>query len=214
MSENESQAIERIGRAADYTNLHPRRKERFMEVSGTDARGRVKATVILRHYLRYADGTERDIQVLTFAKPILNLFEGYGFLCIDMDFLQPYDEDLKVAFYMMDNFFNARNAACYLPEELERGTFEGINGEEPIYYPMMEAIISPIGRETEFQIHAFNILHFCLGPSCINGRPTVLKLLSSNDYLIISDHLNPVDYEKIGKEVEDDLANNLGRSKT
>lgn len=198
MSENTQQA--NIPRSA------PRDTERFVDISGTGPAGRPKAHVLFRQYEQYSDGTEREIQTLSFVKPIINVFKHAGYVNVYLDFGSIDDVDLRIVWNMLSNFSRAEQSVSYLPEELESGKYLASDGRERmVYFPVIDLVLSPAGRESEYQLHGYNPAFFTLGPKDLRGEACVLQLTFPEEWFVVINDLEPVDYSLINHEILQEL---------
>ena len=184
----------------------PRDTERFVDISGPGVAGHPKAHVLFRQYEQYSDGTEVERQVLSFDKPILNVFKHAGYVNVYLDFGSIDDIDLRMVWGMLSDYSRAEQSVSYLPEELESGKYIDMDGEERlVYFPVIDLVISPIGRESEYQLHGYNPIFFTLGPKDLRGEACVLQLTFNEEWFVVINDLEPVDYNLIHHEILQEL---------
>lgn len=172
------------------------------DISGPNAGNRPKAHVVLRYFEQYHDGSTRDIDVLTINKPILTVFQHAGYTNVMMNFHNRTDMDLRMFWGLLSDYFKPSNSIDYLPEELESGYYTVNGKKEMVHFPMIELIISPIGRESEYEMHGLNPAFFTLAPeSPMNPEPCVLQLTFDSSWFHIIDNLEPLDISQLRSEI-------------
>lgn len=190
-----------------------RDSERFKDISGYGPYNRPKAHVMLRYYEQYSDGTSTDLQVLTFDKPIISVFHHPGYVNICMDFSSVNDVDLRTTWDLLTAYSSPANNVSYLPEELESG-FYTVNGiKKKVYFPLLELILSPIGKESEYEIHALNPAFFTLSTnSPLSFEPCVLQFTYDESWINVINELEYVDMNQLRDQVMHELAEERGFS--
>ena len=183
----------------------PRDVERLIDISGSVGAGRPKAHMFLRHYVQYFDGSTRDIEAAPIDKPIVNIFQHAGFVNVFLDFGRQSDMDLKIVWDIIHAFTDVRNSVSYLPEELASGEYQTEAGPQMVYYPVLELILSPIGREDEYAIHGYNPAFVTLAPNGPNGEICVLQLTFHEDTFSVVNHPYELDPSRIQAEIEEEL---------
>lgn len=172
------------------------------DISGPAPGNRPKAHVVLRYYEQYHDGSTREIDAITINKPILTVFQHAGYTNVLLDFRNRMDMDLRMFWNLLSKYFDPSNSVDYLPEELESG-FYTVNGkQEMVYFPMIELVLSPIGREGEYEMHGLNPAFFTLAPaSPLKPEPCVLQLTFDASWFQIIDNLEPLDPALLRSEI-------------
>ena len=191
-----------MDQASHFTNY----RKYMADISGPAEGKRPKAHVVLRYFEQFHDGTTRDIHAITIDKPIVTVFEHPGYVNILLDFRSRNDMDLRMFWGILTDYRNPLNSVNYLPEELESG-FYTINGkQEMVYFPMLEVILSPIGRESEFEMHALNPAFFTLAPADVfNPEPCVIQLTFDAAWFHVFDDLRPIDPSHLRNEIYHEL---------
>lgn len=170
-------------------------REYLVDISGPGVGNRPKAHVIIRYFEQYHDGTTKDIQVLSFEKPIVNIFAHAGYTNVMLDFHSRSDQDLRMAWSLYTEYSNPINSVSYLPEEMERGFYTENGTEKMVYFPMLEVILSPIGKESEYEIHGLNPAFITLAPANVQSQePCVMQFTFDSSWFHIVDQLEPIDY--------------------
>lgn len=187
------------------TSTLPRDVERLIDISGSVGSGRPKAHMFLRHYVQYFDGSTRDIETAPIDKPIVNIFQHAGFVNVYLDFGRQSDMDLKVVWDIIQAFTDVRNSVSYLPEELQSGVYMTESGPKMVYYPVLELILSPIGREDEYAIHGYNPAFVTLAPNGPNGEICVLQLTFPEETFSVVNHPYEMDPSRIQAEIKEEL---------
>ena len=177
-------------RVADY----------YADISGPNHQGRPKARIMLRYYNSYSDGTETELASVVVEKPILSVFEHAAFVNVRMDFSQSIDLDLREIWDMLDKYSNPINSVSYTDEEMEAGYYSDEEGEHLVYFPMIDVIISPIGKEKEYALTGVNPAFYTLQPRDPSGEPCVLQLTFPSDWFVVTEKPE-VDLDAIQREV-------------
>lgn len=189
---------------------HKKTTDYFIDISGRDKAEKPKAHVSLIYSLRYNNGTSIERQELTIPqKPVVSIFKHAGYVNVYLDFLSRDDSDLAMAWKLLSEYSNPENSVDWTEEELESGSYLGEDDKEHmIYFPMIELILSPIGRETEYMMHGLNPAFFTLQPNSPKESPCVIQLTFPEDWFIIDDNIEPVDMNAIRNELEEELGAN------
>ena len=176
--------------------------QRIIDISGMDLDKKPKAHVVLRHVDTYSDGTTREIASAVIIKPIVYVFKHAGYVNVRLDFGDPRDHDLSYFWQILDRYSQPENSVSYLPEEIESGIYIDSNKRKRlVYFPTIHLTLSPIGKETDYQMVGFNPIFYTLQPQAPNGKPTVLQFTFPEEWFLIVDKLDPIDMEEMYKEV-------------
>ena len=184
-----------------------RDSERFDDISGVGQYKRPKAHVLIRHYHQYSDGTYMDIESLTYDKPIISVFRHPGYVNICMDFGSVNDVDLKTTWDLLSRYSSPANNVSYLPDELESGIYTVKGIQRKVYFPLLEVVLSPIGKESEYEIHALNPAFFTLSTnSPLSFEPCVLQFTFDESWTTVINDLEYVDLTQLREEVMREIA--------
>lgn len=187
-------------------HMHP--VDCYIDISGTDKYGHGKAHIALVYATRYDDeaGTSVVHRELTIPpKPIVMVSQHAGYANVLLDFLSNDDEDLRQAWDLLQEYSRPENSVYWSEEEYENHVYVDEEGhEQPIYFPCIELILSPAGKETEYQIHGINPAFYTLQPNGPQGVPSVLQLTFPEDWLVVSDEIDPVDFGSIEREIQEE----------
>lgn len=182
--------------------MHPRDVERFIDISGATPEGRPKGRILLRYYHQYDLNETRDVQEpLTIEKPIISVFKRAGYANVYLDFGSRYDRDLRVLWDLLTEYCKPENSVSYLPEELEAGEYDTPAGKKPVYFPVLELALSPIGKEAEYMFIGYNPAFFTLQPSNPTSEPCVVQFTFDEENFFVFNDLKPIDYSAIQAEV-------------
>ena len=177
----------------------------FKDISGLNDYGHPKARVMIRRYTVFSDGTQTENGAYIVEKPIVKIYAQPRFVTIRLDFEQSIDLDLKDFWELLEDFFDPMNSVSYSDDELESGVYTDDTGEHMVYFPMLDLVLSPIGRETEYVIGAVNPVLKGLSPnSPDNLDPCVLNLVFSEDCVSINDTPD-LDLDEIQHQAVQDL---------
>lgn len=179
----------------------------FIDISGRNELNKPKAHVSLIFSLRFNDGTAIEKQQLTISqKPIVSVFKHAGYVNVYLDFLSCEDNDLALAWNLLSDYSSPENSIDWSDEELESGCYIGEDEKEhQIYFPMIELILSPFGRETEYIMRGLNPAFYTLQPNDPKGFPCVLQLTFPEDWFFVDDKIDPIDLESLRKEVSEEF---------
>ena len=198
--------------ALDESTPNKKKRDRyyFDDISGSNKRSQPKAHVILRYIHQYIDGTYEELEVLSFDKPVLNVFKHTGFVNVCLDFGRRTDADLRMCWSLLKDYANPLNSIDFTPEEIDEGYYiDPVRGKQKVYIPVLSLILSPIGREDEYELHGVNPIFSTLSPSGPDKQePCVLQLTFSDMDFEVRDNLAPLDYSEIENEVSEEFANN------
>lgn len=186
-----------------------RKVDRYIDISGTDEFGHPKAHMSIAFVERYADGSSDIIQEVSVPlKPIVSIFAHDGFVNVDLDFRSSRDADLAMVWNLLEEYKQPINSVDWLPEELESGIYIDQDGNErSLYFPMLELVLSPKNKETEYAIAGFNPLFFTLQPNDPKGEPCVIQFTFEESlFLVIEGLRDSVDLNEIRDEIMLDLA--------
>lgn len=187
-----------------------KRRAYYSAISGTAPSNRPKAHVVLRHFEQYHDGKSREIDGLTIDKPIVTVFEHAGYVNVLLNFRRRTDMDLRMFWNLLSRYFNPMNSVSYLPEELESGFYMSNGKQKRVYFPMIELILSPIGKEGDFELHGLNPLFFNLGPADPSSEePCVLQLTFDAGWFHVLDNLEPLDIGQLREEILHEMENKM-----
>lgn len=192
--------------AQERQHIHP--VDRYIDISGTDRYGHGKAHIALVYGTRYDDekGTtvvHREINIP--PKPIVMISQHAGYANVLLDFLSNDDEDLRQAWDLLQEYSRPENSVAWSDEEYENHVYVDEDGnEQPIYFPCIDLILSPAGRETEYQICGFNPAFYTLQPNGPEGTPSVLQLTFPEEWIVVAEDIDPVDYGNIEREIKEE----------
>lgn len=179
----------------------------FTDISGCDKLGKPKAHVSLNFSLRYGDGRSIEQQELTIPqKPIVSVFKHAGYVNVYLDFFSREDTDLALAWQLLSDYSNPENSVDWTEEELESGVYLGEDDKEHmIYFPLLELVLSPIDKETDYIMCGLNPAFYTLQPNNPKGDPCVLQFTFPEDWFFINDEIDPVDRLAIQNELDEEL---------
>lgn len=188
------------------------RISRYIDISGLDEYSRPKAHVALTYGNHYSDGQIQVKQELFLpVKPVVHVFKHAGFVNVMLDFLSTDDGDLAMAWDLVSNYSRPENSVDWSFEELDSRVYIDKTGKEhPIHFPMLELVLSPIGREVEYQFHGTNPAFYTLQPNGPKGGPCVLQLTFTADCFTLVDDIEPIDIDTIRNEVMEELGFDMG----
>lgn len=186
----------------------------FIDISGVDQFKKPKAHVSLSYSLRYSDGSVIEKQELTIPqKPIVSVFKHAGYVNVYLNFFSREDTDLALAWQLLTDYSNPENSVDWTEEELESGYYLGEDDKEhKIYFPLLELVLSPIGRETEYIMSGLNPAFYTLQPNDPKGPPCVLQLTFPEDWFCVNDEIDPVDRLAIQNELDEELGINQAQN--
>ena len=182
--------------------------DRYIDISGKDQYGHGKAHIALVYGTRYDDeeGTtviHREVDIP--PKPIVMISQHAGYANVLLDFLSNNDEDLRLAWDLLQEYSRPENSVSWSEEEYESHVYVDEDGkEQPIYFPCIDLILSPVGKETEYQIRGINPAFYTLQPNGPEGIPSVLQLTFPEECLVVADEIDPVDFGSIEREIQEE----------
>lgn len=182
--------------------------DRYIDISGTDQYGHGKAHIALVYGTRYDDeeGTtviHREVDIP--PKPIVMISQHAGYANVLLDFLSNNDEDLRLAWDLLQEYSRPENSVSWSEEEYENHVYVDEDGkEQPIYFPCIDLILSPVGKETEYQIRGINPAFYTLQPNGPEGIPSVLQLTFPEECLVVADEIDPIDFGSIEREIQEE----------
>lgn len=195
------------------SNNRMRDRDYFEDISGTGIGGRPKAHVVLRYYHKYMDETFDDLEVLSFDKPIVRVFKHAGFVNVFLDFGRREDIDLRMSWRLLEDYSSPINSVDYLPEEIESGYYEDALGRHKVYIPLIELVLSPIGKEDKYELQGYNPVFFSLSPSGPDyPEPCVLQLTFMDHSFSVFNLLEQLDIHELENEVMMEIAEEMNRS--
>jgi len=181
---------------------HPRDTERIIDISGTTPEGNPKGRIFLRYYHQYDNNVTRDVQEpLIIEKPVISISKRAGYANVYLDFGSRNDMSLRVLWDLLMDYNRPENSVSYLPEELEAGEYDTPEGKKPVYFPVLELALSPIGKESEYMIIGLNPAFFTLAPSEPKAEPCVVQFTFDEENFFVFNDLKPVDYSAVQAEV-------------
>ena len=173
--------------------------QRISEISGALPNGRPKAHVFLRYYLLFSNGAEQVLDSAEITKPSVFVSKHAGYVDVRMDFGSARDQDLNYIWKILEEY--SLNSVSYTQEEIDKGFYFDGNKEQMVYYPTIDIALSPIGKETEYQMIAYNPIFYTLEPRNPESPPSILHFVFDEDFFVIVDDLN-VDEEELQKEID------------
>lgn len=180
----------------------------YIDISGPDQYGHGKAHIALVYSTRYDDekGTTVVHRELTIPpKAIVMISQHAGYANVLMDFLSNDDEDLRQAWDLLQEYSRPENSVAWSDEEYKNHVYVDEDGnEQPIYFPCIDLILSPVGRETEYQICGYNPAFYTLQPGSPQGIPSVLQLTFPEEWFVVADDIEPVDIGNIEREIQEE----------
>ena len=200
--------------AQDFKPVRP--VDRYIDISGPDRYGHGKAHIDLVYCIRYDDeeGTtvvRRELNIP--PKPIVMISQHAGYANVLLDFMSNNDADLRLAWDLLQEYSRPENSVSWSDEECENHVYLDEDGkEQPIYFPCIDLVLSPVGRETEYQIHGLNPAFYTLQPGGPDGIPSVLQLTFPEEWLVVADDIEPVDIGAIEREIQEEEEAELMRS--
>ena len=180
----------------------------YIDISGPDRYGHGKAHIALVHCFRYDDeeGTtvvKRELHIP--PKPIVMISQHAGYANVLLDFLSNDDADLRQAWDLLQEYSRPENSVVWSDEEIENHVYVDEDGnKQPIFWPCIDLILSPVGKETEYQIRGINPAFYTLQPNGPSGIPSVLQLTFPEDWMVVADEIDPVDYGNIEREIQEE----------
>ena len=179
--------------------------ERFVDISGAFPGSRPKAHVLIRCFDQFSNGEMRGQQEISFDKPLLNIFAHAGWTNLYMDFGSSDDMDLRMVWTLLTDYSDTAKSVRYTDAELDSGFYYDKDGEKQlVHFPMLHVVLSPIGKEDQYQMQGFNPVSFTLGPNEIKGEPCVLQFTFTEDTFVVVNDLKPVDMSEIYHEVAEE----------
>ena len=200
--------------AVQRSNIERKLRDRdyFEDISGAGTGGHTKAHVVLRYYHKYMDGTFDDLEVLSFDKPIVRVFKHAGFVNVFLDFGRREDIDLRMSWRLLEDYSSPTNSVDYLPEEIESGYYEDDLGRHKVYIPLIELVLSPIGKEDKYEMQGYNPIFFSLAPSSPDyPDPCVLQLTFMDTNFTVYNMLKELDIHELENEVMMEIAEEMNR---
>ena len=186
---------------------------RYVEISGLNEYFRPKAHVALAYGNCYSDGQFQVKQELLLpVKPVVHVFKHAGFVNVMLDFLSPDDGDLAMAWDLLSSYSRPENSIDWSLEALNDRVYIDENGnEQMIYFPMLELILSPIGKEDEYQFQGRNPAFFTLQANSPKGDPCVLQFTFTEDWFtLIEEGIDPVNIDSIRQEIMEEMGYDMG----
>ncbi len=176
----------------------------FNDISGVNNAGRTKAIVSLRWYEKNSDGSETEVrEILPMQKPIVHIFKHPGYVNLHLDFGRRIDVDLNNTWNLIMDYYDPLNSVSYTEEELESGIFNNGDGtpDRLVYFPLLQVLISPIGRETEYLITGVNPVCAHVTPRDLSGEPCVIQMTFEEDWFVVNSEIEKVDIEEMKREI-------------
>lgn len=185
-----------------------RERDYYVDISGPDKNGHPKAHVMIRYYNQYADGTTQELDILSVEKPFVSVFKHGGYVDVSLDFRQNIDVDLRMFWTTLENYFSPSNSVSYTDEEIEQGFYYENGEKKQVYFPLIQLILSPIGKESEYQLVGINpLLPPRLSPkNTVDLDPCVLQLVFAEDYFVVVDDLDDIDTGELQREITEEIA--------
>ena len=188
--------------ASSPLKQNPRDIERLIDISGCNSDGGPKGRIFFRYYHQFDNNETRDIQEpIIIEKPIIYISKRGGYANVFLDFRSRNDMDLRVLWDLLQDYIRPENSVSYLPEELASGAYETPEGMKPVYFPVLELALSPIGKESEYIIIGYNPAFFTLAPIEPRSEPCVVQFTFDEENFFVFNDLKPVDYSGIQAEV-------------
>lgn len=187
----------------------------YIDISGPDKYGHGKAHIALVYCTRYDDekGTtviHRELNIP--PKPIVWISQHAGYANVLLDFKSNTDQDLYQAWELLQEYSRPENSVAWSDEEYENHVYVDEDGnEQPIYFPCIDLILSPVGKETEYQIQAINPAFYTLQPNDPRGIPAVLQFTFPEEWMVVADEIDPVDISSIEREILEEEESELMR---
>ena len=189
-----------------------RDRDYFEDISGVGTGGHTKAHIVLRYYHKYMDGTFDDLEILSYDKPIVRVFKHAGFVNVFLDFGRREDIDLRMSWRLLEDYSSPSNSVDYLPEEIESGYYEDKLGRHKVYLPLVELVLSPIGKEDKYELQGYNPVFFSLAPSGPDSpEPCVLQLTFMDSSFTVYNLLEELDIHELENEVMMEIAEEMNR---
>lgn len=180
----------------------------FNDISGTNAAGRTKAIVSLRWFEKNSDNTETEIrEIPMLQKPIVQISKHLGYVKLYLDFGRRIDVDFNNMYNMIMDFFSPLNSVSYTMEELETGVFNNGDGtpDRLVYYPLLQIMLSPIGKETDYLIMGMNPFYFGVCPRDLSGEPTMIQMVFEDHWFVVDSKIDKIDVEEMKREVIEEI---------
>lgn len=183
-------------------SLLERERALFSDISGADRQGHAKAHVVLRHFLQLANGTMHDIEVFNINKPYVSVFKHAGYVTVSLNFHRKEDVDLQMFFNLLSNYSRPSNSVSYTTEELMNGFYMDNGVQKPVFFPMIQLVLSPIGKETQYQMVGINPVLWNLSPKSPRELdPCILQLAFKEDYFVVTEDLEHFNINELQKEI-------------
>jgi len=186
---------------------------RYIDISGLDEYERPKAHVALTYGNCYSNGQFQVLQELILpVKPVVQVFKHAGFVNVMLDFLNTDDGDLFMAWDLLEHYNRPENSIDWSVEALNAGVYTDEQGNEQlVHFPMLELILSPIGKEDEYQFQGRNPAFYTLQANGPKGGPCVLQFTFTEDWFtLIEDGIDPVDIDAIRQEILEEMGYDMG----
>lgn len=187
-----------------------REKNYFEDISGSDGRGHPKAHVVFRYSQQYSDGTNREFESATIDKPIVLVYRIGNYKYVRLNFRSKNDVDLRIFWSMLQHYRKVENSACFSLEELEAGCYTDESGQlHMTSFPTIELVLSPNGKETEYQLIGVNPAYFTLQPDNETREPCVLEFVFDQKWFNVIDQIGYVDMAALEQEAIEELKDEL-----
>lgn len=176
--------------------------EYFKEISGRNVSGQTKAIIGLRWFEKNSDGSETEIQEVQMQKPIVYIIKRAGYVNVFLDFQRRNDVDLRNFWDLRTAYFDPSNSVSYTEEELDSGIYNNGPGtpDRLVYFPLLQLMISPIGKESQFIIVGLNPASITLSAPDPTGEPCVVHLIFEESFFVVNDELEKIDLETLYQE--------------
>lgn len=183
-------------------------KEFIKDISGINPQTkRTKTHLIIRVVETNSDGTEVEIDSIIIEKPIVYVLKHPGYVEVNLDFGKAKDQDLQYIWKILKEYSAPANSVSYTFDELESGVYNDGANDRLVYFPQIQLALSPVGRESEYQMLGFNPAYFTLQPGITHDAYSIKELESSlisfmfsEETFVITTDLDPIDMAALQME--------------
>lgn len=204
---------EEIIKCLSYSNNDEFKKKEesifINDISGYNTQTRkTKAHVVIRFLENNSDGTEDVIDTIHIDKPIVYIEQKNGHKEINLDFGSARDQDLQYIWKMLKDYSAPENSISYTIDEIETGIYNDGEADRLVYFPSIQINLRPIGKESDYEMIAFNPLLYSLKPGYIPvsqpgkvPEPSMISFMVEDEFFVITTDLDYIDMNSLQQEV-------------